>query len=171
MKHFKSICICYAILTSAQLGEVSAQRPQTDHSATEVAESTQAVSESVTTDLKQKTDARLKCKSTRILFSVYTNKISSAELAKLERLANCLAKNSNMSVLLQGNIDRLERGSEAYALYLGEHMTDIVRTQLERLMVDRERIDQVSFGYERPLCSERTIKCIRENNRVDISVY
>ena len=74
-----------------------------------------------------------------------------------------------MRVKLRGNIDRLERGDEVYAISLSDHMTHIVSAELERLRVDRERIDQVGFGYSYPVCTERSVKCIKDNNRVEIS--
>ena len=117
----------------------------------------------------KRSEVPTQCESVTIFFSIHTGKILPAETAKLQILADCLVNNPSTRVKLRGNIDRLERGDEAYAISLSDHMTNTVSAELERLRVDRERIDQVGFGYDYPVCTERSVKCIKENNRVEIS--
>ncbi|MFZ5558290.1 MAG: peptidoglycan-associated lipoprotein Pal [Pseudomonadota bacterium] len=80
--------------------------------------------------------------------------------------ANYLRANRSAAVVLQGNAD--ERGSREYNLALGQKRAESVRKLMELLGVGANQIEAVSFGEEKPRCTDSTEACWAENRRVDI---
>jgi peptidoglycan-associated lipoprotein len=71
-------------------------------------------------------------------------------------------------VRLEGNAD--ERGSREYNLALGQRRADAVRQAMELSGLRGEAVDAVSYGEERPRCTEHTESCYATNRRVEILV-
>lgn len=80
--------------------------------------------------------------------------------------ANYLRANRAAAVILQGHAD--ERGSREYNLALGQKRSESVRKLMELLGVGGNQVEAVSFGEEKPRCTESTEACWAENRRVDI---
>jgi peptidoglycan-associated lipoprotein len=80
--------------------------------------------------------------------------------------ANYLRQNGDRQVILQGNAD--ERGSREYNLALGQKRAESVKKMMELLGVSGSRIETVSFGEEKPRCTEQTEACWAQNRRTDI---
>jgi len=70
--------------------------------------------------------------------------------------------------LISGHCD--ERGSEDYNLGLGDNRADAVRDQLERLGISADRIRTISYGKEKPFCTEETVACWQLNRRAHFSM-
>jgi peptidoglycan-associated lipoprotein len=66
-------------------------------------------------------------------------------------------------VLIEGHCD--ERGTNEYNLALGERRARAARDYLTSAGVPESRITIVSYGEERPLCTERTEVCWAQNRR------
>jgi peptidoglycan-associated lipoprotein len=91
-----------------------------------------------------------------------------AALAKdAEALHSILAEFPAGLITLEGHCD--ERGSAEYNLGLGDGRAASARAYLEALGVPVERLNTVSFGKERPQCTESTEACRQKNRRVHFS--
>src|SRR5256886_15923364 len=66
-------------------------------------------------------------------------------------------------VLIEGHCD--ERGTIEYNLALGERRARAARDYLISNGIAAERISIVSFGAERPVCTEATEECWSKNRR------
>lgn len=80
--------------------------------------------------------------------------------------ASYLAKHPGARVRIEGNCD--ERGSREYNLALGQRRADSVRTMMKLLGASENQIDTVSYGKEKPLCTEQNEDCWSQNRRSDI---
>jgi len=77
-----------------------------------------------------------------------------------------LSDHSGVSVTVEGNCD--ERGSREYNLALGQARADRVKDYLVAHGVAASRVDTVSFGEERPACTDSGDTCWAQNRRADI---
>jgi peptidoglycan-associated lipoprotein len=74
-----------------------------------------------------------------------------------------LKTNAGYSVLIEGHCD--ERGTNEYNIALGEHRARVTKQYLVANGIDATRIATVSYGKERPFCTERTEDCWQLNRR------
>jgi peptidoglycan-associated lipoprotein len=86
-----------------------------------------------------------------------------ADKATLQRQATWLAKYPAVKVTIEGNCD--ERGTREYNLALGARRANAVKEYLVSLGVAASRVDTISYGKERPICSESTESCWAQNRR------
>jgi peptidoglycan-associated lipoprotein len=86
------------------------------------------------------------------------------DAAKLDENAEWL-KGNDMMILVEGHAD--ERGTNEYNLALGERRAKAIRDYLIGKGIAAERINTVSYGEERPICTEKTADCFRRNRRGD----
>jgi peptidoglycan-associated lipoprotein len=77
-------------------------------------------------------------------------------------------KGNQVLVLIEGHAD--ERGTNEYNLALGERRAKAVRDHLVGKGVTAERISTVSYGEERPFCTEKTEACWSQNRRANFLV-
>ncbi|MGC9952840.1 MAG: peptidoglycan-associated lipoprotein Pal [Rhizomicrobium sp.] len=89
--------------------------------------------------------------------------ILDADKATLQRQANWLARYPAVRVTIEGNCD--ERGTREYNLALGARRANAVKEYLVSLGVAASRVDTISYGKERPICSESTESCWAQNRR------
>ena len=80
--------------------------------------------------------------------------------------AQYLANTSSARITIQGNCD--ERGSREYNLGLGQRRADSEKHALTVLGVSKNQIETVSFGKEKPRCTEHNESCWSQNRRADI---
>jgi peptidoglycan-associated lipoprotein len=85
----------------------------------------------------------------------------------LQKLAECLKKAPAKRVLVQGNCD--ERGTTQYNIALGARRAEAARKYLADLGV-AGKMETVSYGKEKPICSESTEECWAKNRRDDFQV-
>ena len=81
----------------------------------------------------------------------------------LDASADWLRRNPNNLLLIEGHCD--ERGTPEYNLALGERRAKAAMDYLVSKGVSSDRITIVSFGKERPLCSESSEACRAQNRR------
>jgi peptidoglycan-associated lipoprotein len=81
----------------------------------------------------------------------------------LMRKAAWLRKNSNATVTIEGHAD--ERGTNEYNLALGDRRADSAKAFLVDLGVVASRLTTISYGEERPLCTDQTEECWTKNRR------
>ena len=73
------------------------------------------------------------------------------------------AKYQNSNVLIEGHCD--ERGTSEYNLVLGERRAQAVKNYLVDLGISSSRIQIVSYGKERPFCTQSNETCYQQNRR------
>ncbi|MDQ6965056.1 MAG: peptidoglycan-associated lipoprotein Pal [Mariprofundales bacterium] len=101
-----------------------------------------------------------------IYFAFDSSAIDAAGLAVLDGHAAWLNSHPGSAITIEGNGD--ERGSREYNLALGQQRADAVRAYLISQGVNGSRIDTVSFGEERPVCTGSGEACWAQNRRADI---
>ena len=86
----------------------------------------------------------------------------------LEHDASYLTSHPNVKVLIGGYCD--ERGSNEYNLALGQNRADSAKKALVNAGVAASRIRVVSYGKEKPFCTESTESCWQKNRRAGFSL-
>lgn len=76
--------------------------------------------------------------------------------------------NPTSQLKIEGHCD--ERGTSAYNLVLGEKRAKAVRNYLVELGVAPTYLSVVSYGKERPFCTEHTESCYSQNRRGHLAV-
>jgi peptidoglycan-associated lipoprotein len=79
----------------------------------------------------------------------------------LDASAAHLKANSNLLVLIEGHCD--ERGTSEYNLALGERRAKAAMNYLVSNGIEAGRITTISYGKERPVCSEHNEACWSRN--------
>jgi len=74
-----------------------------------------------------------------------------------------LQSHSGIKLLIEGHCD--ERGSTEYNLALGDRRANSVKQALVRAGVAADRVRTISYGKERPFCSEHTEDCWQQNRQ------
>jgi len=77
--------------------------------------------------------------------------------------AQFLQQHSNIHVTIEGHCD--ERGSTEYNLALGASRADGVKNALIQAGVGGDRIKTISYGKEKPFCTESNESCWQQNRR------
>ena len=73
------------------------------------------------------------------------------------------AKFADKHIVIEGHCD--ERGTQSYNMVLGERRAHAVKSFLEDLGVPAENLQAVSYGKDKPFCTEPTQECWQENRR------
>lgn len=77
-----------------------------------------------------------------------------------------LAEHSDRTVRVEGNAD--ERGSNEYNLALGQRRAESVKQMLVLAGAKSSQINTVSYGEEKPRCTDHSEACWSQNRRSDI---
>jgi len=94
--------------------------------------------------------------------------IRPADAKTLDANAGWLKSNPNHLVLIEGHCD--ERGTNEYNLALGERRAKSTMNYLVSQGVQANRITIISYGEERPQCTEHTEACWAKNRRAHFLV-
>jgi peptidoglycan-associated lipoprotein len=86
-----------------------------------------------------------------------------ADRAVLQRQAAWLGKYPSVRVTIEGHCD--ERGTREYNLALGARRANAVKEYLVSLGVSAGRVETISYGKERPMCTESNESCYAQNRR------
>ena len=89
--------------------------------------------------------------------------LSDEARASLQKNATWMNRWTSTRVTVEGHAD--SRGTSEYNLALGERRAAAVKTYMVSLGVDEARINTVSFGEERPICTEENEACWSQNRR------
>jgi len=81
----------------------------------------------------------------------------------LGRQAQWLGKYPSVRVTVEGHAD--ERGTREYNLALGARRANAVKEYLVSQGVSTARVETVSYGKERPICTESNEACWAQNRR------
>jgi peptidoglycan-associated lipoprotein len=83
--------------------------------------------------------------------------------ASLQGDATFLQQHPDIRITVEGHCD--ERGSTEYNLALGTNRADSVKNALIQAGVAGDRIKTISYGKEKPFCTEHNETCWQENRR------
>ena len=86
----------------------------------------------------------------------------------LDANAAWLKSNGDNLVLIEGHCD--ERGTNEYNLALGERRAKSTMNYLVSQGIQANRITIISYGEERPVCTEKTEACWAKNRRANFLV-
>ena len=89
--------------------------------------------------------------------------IRSGDVKILDASAGWLKANPEQLLLIEGHCD--ERGTNEYNLALGERRAKAAMSYLVSRGVQASRITLISYGKERPLCTEKAERCWAQNRR------
>ena len=81
----------------------------------------------------------------------------------LELGAEWLQKTSSARLLVEGHCD--PRGTQAYNIVLGKKRATAIRDYLVELGIPNERVGIISYGQDKPFCSDPTEVCYQLNRR------
>ncbi len=98
-----------------------------------------------------------------IHFDFDKSDIKDYEKPILKNLSRMLSANTKTNVVVEGNCD--ERGTSEYNLALGDRRASAAKTYLVSLGIPSTRIKTISYGKEKPLCTEGTEECWTKNRR------
>jgi peptidoglycan-associated lipoprotein len=96
-------------------------------------------------------------------FDYNKSDIRSSERPILEKVAGYMKGHPQLVIKVEGHCD--ERGSSEYNMALGERRALSIRSYLANLGIAPEKIYTISYGEERPLCTESTESCWARNRR------
>ena len=96
----------------------------------------------------------------------YDIRPADAETLKVD--ADFLAAHPSYKFVVSGHCD--ERGSEDYNMALGSSRADGVRDHLVKLGIAGDRIKTISYGKEKPFCTEHNEQCWQQNRRAHFSL-
>ncbi len=80
--------------------------------------------------------------------------------------ANFLRAHPSINFIIEGHCD--ERGSEEYNLGLGDRRATSAKNFLVNLGISASRITTISYGKDRPFCTEHTEACWQQNRRAHL---
>ncbi len=98
-----------------------------------------------------------------IFFDYDTAEIRADAQATLSKDAAYLNSHPDVRFVIGGYCD--ERGSNEYNLALGQNRAESVKSALVNSGVAASRIRVISYGKEKPFCSESTEECWQQNRR------
>ena len=98
-----------------------------------------------------------------VYFDFDSHAIRADAQATLQKQAAWLQKYPAVRLVVEGHAD--ERGTREYNLALGDRRAYAVKEFLVSLGIDANRLQNKSYGKERPVCSESDEACWAQNRR------
>jgi peptidoglycan-associated lipoprotein len=98
-----------------------------------------------------------------IFFAFDDYSLTDAAKATLDKNAAWMKSNPNAKVRIEGNCD--ERGTNEYNMALGERRAKSAKKYLINLGIKEGQLSTVSYGEEKPVCTEQTEECWAKNRR------
>jgi peptidoglycan-associated lipoprotein len=98
-----------------------------------------------------------------IYFDYDKSDVRGDQQASIQADAQFLSQHSNVNFIIEGHCD--ERGSTEYNLALGDQRAGAVKSALTALGISAGRIKTISYGKEKPFCTESNEACWQQNRR------
>ena len=98
-----------------------------------------------------------------VYFDYDKSDIRSDQQSSVQSNAQFLGQHPNINITIEGHCD--ERGSTDYNLALGDQRASAVKSVLVTLGVNAGRIKTISYGKEKPFCTESNEACWQQNRR------
>jgi peptidoglycan-associated lipoprotein len=103
-----------------------------------------------------------------IYFHYDASEITTESRAKLDAKVPVMTQNGTVRIRVAGHTD--SRGSDEYNLALGQRRAAAAKRYLTDRGIDASRIEIVSFGEERPTCTEEDESCFSRNRRDEFEI-
>jgi peptidoglycan-associated lipoprotein len=103
-----------------------------------------------------------------VYFDYDKSELRSDTRKTLDELAQWLKINPSVALRIDGHCD--ERGSNEYNLALGETRAASAKKYLVYLGISPDRLETLSYGEEKPSCSESNESCWSQNRRDDFTI-
>jgi peptidoglycan-associated lipoprotein len=104
----------------------------------------------------------------QIYFDFDSASLRSDQQSTAEAKVPILTGNRGLSTRIEGNTD--ERGSAEYNIALGMRRAAEMKRFLTERGVDGSRIQTVSFGEQRPVCTQHDESCWQQNRRDEFQI-
>jgi len=98
-----------------------------------------------------------------VYFDYDKSDIRADQQASIQADVAFLNQHANISLTVEGHCD--ERGSTDYNLALGDQRASAVKNALTAAGVNASRVKTISYGKEKPFCSESNEACWQQNRR------
>ena len=134
------------------------------HKVTEAAEAARKAAALKEAEYHKAAETALK----EIHFEFNKSDIRESDKAILVAIAEFMKANPQAKVIVDGNCD--ERGTVEYNLALGERRAHAAMAYVVGLGVNPARLSTVSYGKEKPLCTEATETCWGRNRRAHFTL-
>jgi peptidoglycan-associated lipoprotein len=106
------------------------------------------------------------CEFPKIHFDYNSSALTPQTMEALQQVVTCLMNRPNLHLIIEGDCDA--RGTEEYNLALGQRRASNVEKYLEGLGVRRN--GTISYGKDKPVCTDNTAACMRENRRAEFDI-
>jgi len=103
-----------------------------------------------------------------VFFDYDSYDIRSDAQTTLAKDASYLNSHPSEKIVIGGYCD--ERGSDEYNLALGQNRANSAKTALVNAGVATSRIRVISYGKEKPFCTDHTEECWQQNRRAGFSL-
>ena len=103
-----------------------------------------------------------------VYFDYDRSDITDDTRTKLDAKVPILTQNAAVKIRIAGHTD--SRGSDEYNLALGQRRAAAAKRYLTDRGIDGSRIEIVSFGEERPTCSDESDTCFSSNRRDEFEI-
>lgn len=103
-----------------------------------------------------------------IFFDYDTSDIRPDAQATLQKDASWLNQHTDVKIVVGGYCD--ERGSDEYNLALGQRRAEAAKNALASMGVAADRMSVISYGKEKPFCTESTEQCWQLNRRAGFTM-
>ena len=103
-----------------------------------------------------------------IFFDYDSYDVTQDAASTLSADAAWLNQHADVKIVIGGYCD--ERGSNEYNLTLGESRASSVKNALVQAGIASSRIRVISYGKEKPFCTESTEECWQKNRRAGFSI-
>lgn len=100
-----------------------------------------------------------------IYFALNEYTLSKDAITVLEKNAEAIKVKGAANITVEGNCD--DRGTIAYNIALGDKRAKEVKDYYVKLGIPAESITTVSYGEEKPACTDQTESCWAQNRRSD----
>jgi peptidoglycan-associated lipoprotein len=103
-----------------------------------------------------------------IYFDFDSARLRNEAVDALAQTAQWLKEHEDLEVMIEGHCD--EAGTPEYNQVLGQQRAQSVKTTLAAAGVEPDRLGTISYGKERPVCTEATEECRQMNRHVEFRV-
>lgn len=101
-----------------------------------------------------------------IYFDLDKSELKPESVPVVDAWSTYLSGHPAAKVRLEGNCD--ERGTREYNVGLGERRANAVAQALEAKGVSPSQVSVISYGEERPVCTQHDESCWAQNRRADV---
>jgi peptidoglycan-associated lipoprotein len=116
--------------------------------------------------------AAFKAAAEKVLVNIHfdydKSDIKEKDRAILQGIADFMKAHASARVTIEGHCD--ERGTNEYNLALGNRRAAAALAYLKTLGVAEDRFETISFGKEKPLCTESKESCWSQNRRCEFKL-